>query len=162
MSRPFVPILSWISKELSAFLRPLWSSRTSVPMVALTRFGLWRLLAGDCHCCSDNVLIFQFALVQMVVGHLELSWKSYCSTQDSWEVATGAEYTARGVGMCRLLTVCQFLGILGYLLHVLTKLKNYLTFKINLPITPSISNLANLKQNCACLLSLCRDRGTYA
>ncbi len=143
-SRPFVPVLSWIASELSAFLRPLWSIKMSVPGGASTKSGLGGLLAEDCHCCSQRALILQFALVEMAAGHLGLSSGTHCWAQENWEAARGAGSDAVGMGKRGLLAVCRFLGVQGHLWRVLVQLRNCLTFKMPSPITKSIPDSADL------------------
>jgi hypothetical protein len=158
-SRPFVPILSWIASELSAFLSPSWSFRRSFPGGASTKSGLGRLLAEDCHCCSRRTLILRFALVEMAAGQLGSSSGTHCWAQESWKRARGAGSDTVGVGGRGLLAVCLFLGALGCLGHVLVQLRNCLTLKMPSPITLSIPDSANLNQKRACLPSMWRDRG---
>ncbi len=69
-SRPLIPVLSWMASELSVFLSPSWSFKTSVPGGASTKSWLGGLFAEDCHCCNQRVLILRFALVDMVAGRL--------------------------------------------------------------------------------------------
>jgi hypothetical protein len=67
-----------MASELSAFLSPSWSFRTSVPGRASTKSGLGGLFAEDCHCCNQRVLILRFALVEMVARRLGSSWGTHC------------------------------------------------------------------------------------
>ncbi len=53
-----------------------------------------------------------------------------------------------------MLELCWFLGVLGRLERVLVQLRNRLTFKMPSLITLSIPDSADLKQKCACLLSM--------
>ncbi len=53
-----------------------------------------------------------------------------------------------------MLGVCQFLGVLGRLGYGLMQLRSCLTFKMPSPITLSIPDSADLKQNLACLPSM--------
>ncbi len=63
------------------------------------------------------------------------------------------------MGEQRLLAVCRFLGALGRLERVLVQLRKCLTFMMPYPITMSIPDSADLKQNPAYLPSMWRGRG---
>jgi hypothetical protein len=41
------------------------------------------LFAEDCPCCNKRVLILQFALVEVVAGHLKSSLVTHCWAQES-------------------------------------------------------------------------------
>jgi hypothetical protein len=49
---------------------PLMKLQDIGPWGASTKSGMGGLLAADCHCCNQRVLILQFALVEMVAGRL--------------------------------------------------------------------------------------------
>jgi hypothetical protein len=72
-----------ISSELSSVLSLSYSSRTLVAGGASIKLGLGGLLAEDCHCCNQWVLILQLALVKMVAEHLGLSSGTHCWAQES-------------------------------------------------------------------------------
>jgi hypothetical protein len=74
-------------------------------------------------------------------------------------MARGAVSDGVGNGGRELLAVGQFLGASGHLERILVQLRNYLTFKMPSPITLSIPDSADLKQNWACLPSMWRGRG---
>jgi hypothetical protein len=98
--------------------------------------------------------ILQFALVEIVAGRLGLSRKTHRWAQESWEAARSAGSAAGGVRVWGLLAVCQFVGVLEHLGQVLVQLRNCLTFQMLSPITLSIPDSADLKQNHACLSSM--------
>ncbi len=116
-------------------------------------------MAEDCHCCSQRASIFCFALVEMVAGHLGLSWGTQFLAQDSLVVARGAGSDAGGVGGLEMSGFYQFLGALVRLGCVLVGQMNCLTFEMPSPVTLSTPESADLNQNLACLLSRCRGRG---
>ncbi len=58
-----------------------------------------------------------------------------------------------------MLAVCLFVEVLERLGRVLVQVRNCLTCNMPSPITLSILDSADLKQNCACLPSMWRGRG---
>jgi hypothetical protein len=70
------------------------SFKTSVPKRASIKFGLGGLFTEDCHYCNKRELILQFALVEMVAGHLGLSSGTHCWAQESREMARRARSAA--------------------------------------------------------------------
>ncbi len=53
------------------------------PWGGLKQSGLRGLFAEDCPCCNKRVLILQFALVEVVAGHLKSSLVTHCWAQES-------------------------------------------------------------------------------
>jgi hypothetical protein len=101
----------------------------------------------DSHYSYQKELILQLILLEVVAGFLKWCRGTHCLAWGGWETARGASSKAQGYRSGGKLGICRVLGVLGYLVCDLIKLRKLKIVLMPSLVALSILNRAVLSQN---------------